>query len=165
MQGATSFAPNYRVRMADADDTEALVCLINAAFAVEKPIIDGDRIDLERLSDLYHSGKFLLLEENGQLVSCVYVEIKESGRGYIGLLGVEPGRQRSGLGRRMIEAAEKYLKSAGCELADLRVVNVRAELQPIYEKLGYAVTGIAPIPDTIPLKIPSYFTVMSKVLR
>jgi hypothetical protein len=65
----------------------------------------------------------------------------------------------------MIEAAEKYLKSAGCEVADLRVVNVRAELQPIYERLGYAVTGIAPIPDTIALKIPSYFTVMSKALR
>jgi hypothetical protein len=79
MQGATSFAPNYRVRIADADDSEALVGLINAAFAVEKPIIDGDRIDLERLSDLYHSGKFLLLEENGQLVGCVYVEIKKSG--------------------------------------------------------------------------------------
>ena len=127
--------------------------------------IDGDRINLERLSGLYQSGKFLLLEENGQLVSCVYVEIKGSGRGYIGLLGVEPDRQRSGLGRRMIEAAEKYLRSAGCEFADLRVVNVRAELQPIYERLGYSVTGIAPIPDAIPLKIPSYFTVMSKDLR
>ena len=165
MQGTTSFAPNYRVRMADADDTEALVRLINAAFAVEQPIIAGDRIDLERLSALYHTGKFLLLEENGRLVGCVYVEIKESGRGYIGLLGVEPDRQRSGLGRRMIEAAEEYLKAAGCQFADLRVVNIRAELQPIYEKLGYSFIGIAPIPDSIPLKIPSYFTVMSKDLR
>jgi ribosomal protein S18 acetylase RimI-like enzyme len=165
MHGATSPAPNYRVRMADADDKDALVRLINVAFAVEKPIIEGDRIDLERLCDLCRTGKFLLLEEDGQLVSCVYVEVKDSSRGYIGLLGVEPGRQKSGLGRRMIEVAEKYLKNAGCEFADLRVVNVRAELQPIYEKLGYSVTGIAPIPDSIPLKIPSYFTVMSKDLR
>ena len=165
MQEATSFAPNYRVRMADADDTEALVRLINAAFAVEKPIIEGDRIDLERLSALYHTGKFLLLEENGRPVGCVYAEVKQSGRGYIGLLGVEPDRQRSGLGRRMIEAAEQYLRAAGCQFADLRVVHVRAELQPIYEKLGYSVIGIAPIPDSIALKIPSYFTVMSKDLR
>jgi hypothetical protein len=65
----------------------------------------------------------------------------------------------------MIEAAESFLKDAGCDFADLRIVNARAELQPIYERLGYSATGIAPIPDTIPLKIPSHFTMMSKNLR
>ena len=65
----------------------------------------------------------------------------------------------------MIEAAEKFLKDAGCGFAELRIVNARAELQPIYERLGYSVSGIAPIPDSIRLKIPSYFTVMSKDLR
>jgi len=165
MQSTISFSPEFRVRLADAEDIDALVRLINAAFLVEKPIIDGDRIDVERLCALYATGKFLLLEENSALISCVYVELKESQRGHIGLLAVEPDRQKSGLGRRMITAAEKYLKEAGCEFADLRVVNARAELQPIYEKLGYSVSGIAPIPDTIQLKIPSYFTVMTKDLR
>lgn len=165
MQEATSLSPDYHLRLANAGDTDALVALINAAFVVEKPIIDGDRIDLERLATLFSTGKFLLLEVDSSLVSCVYIEIKQSRRGYLGLLAVDPGRQKSGLGRRMVEAAEKYLKDAGCEFADLRVVNARAELQPIYERLGYSVSGIAPIPDTIPLKIPSYFTVMSKDLR
>jgi ribosomal protein S18 acetylase RimI-like enzyme len=165
MQGATPFSPEYRLRLADAEDIDPLVRLINAAFIVEKPIIDGDRIDVERLCAMYSTGKFLVLEENSALISCVYVELKEDRRGYIGLLAVEPDRQKSGLGRRMIAAAEKYLKDAGCEFADLRVVNIRAELQPIYEKFGYSVTAIAPIPDSIPLKIPSYFTVMTKDLR
>jgi ribosomal protein S18 acetylase RimI-like enzyme len=164
MQSAISFTPEYRVRLADAEDIDALVRLINAAFLVEKPIIDGDRIDVEIVRTIA-TGKFLLLEENSALISCVYVELKASGRGHIGLLAVEPDRQKSGLGRRMITAAEKYLKEAGCEFADLRVVNARAELQPIYEKLGYSVSGIAPIPETIQMKIPSYFTVMTKDLR
>ena len=165
MQDATSLSPDYSVRLANAGDTDALVSLINAAFIVEKPIIDGDRINVEKVAELFSIGKFLLLEADSGLVSCVYIEIKESRRGYLGLLAVDPSRQKSGLGRKMIEAAERFLKDAGCEFADLRVVNARAELQPIYERLGYSVAGIAPIPDTIRLKIPSYFTVMSKDLR
>jgi GNAT superfamily N-acetyltransferase len=165
MQEATSLSPDYRVRLADAGDTDALVSLINAAFIVERPLIEGDRINAEKLAALFGTGKFLLLEKGSTLISCIYIEIKDSRRGYLGLLAVDPTRQKTGLGRRMLEAAEKFLKDAGCDFADLRVVNARAELQPIYERLGYSVTGIAPIPDTIPLKIPSYFTVMSKDLR
>jgi len=165
MQDATSLSPDYKVRLANADDTDGLVSLINAAFVVEKPLIDGDRIDAEKMRELFGTGKFLILEADAQLVCCVYMEIKESRRGYLGLLAVDPNRQKRGLGRRMIEAAEKFLKDAGCEFAELRIVNARAELQPIYERLGYSVSGIAPIPDSIRLKIPSYFTVMSKDLR
>jgi ribosomal protein S18 acetylase RimI-like enzyme len=155
----------YRVRLAASTDTDALVGLINRAFIVERPIIDGHRINAEKLSALFDTGKFLVLEEGSQLASCIYVEVKNSRRGYLGLLAVDPNRQRSGLGRRMVEAAENFLREAGCEFADLRVVNVRAELQPIYEHLGYSVTGIAPIPDAILLKVPSHFTVMSKSLK
>ena len=168
MASATSSpesSSEYSVRLADRADTDALVRLINAAFIVEKPIIDGDRINAEKVSALFETGKFLLLEEGWQLVSCIYAEIKDSRRGYLGLLAVDANRQNKGLGRRTVEAAENFLKQAGCEFADLRVVNIRAELQPIYERLGYSVTGIAPIPDTILLKMPSHFTVMSKTLK
>ena len=153
MASATSSpesSAEYRVRLANSADTDALVRLINTAFVVEKPIIDGDRINAEKVN---------------AFVSCIYVEIKDSRRGYLGLLAVDPNRQKSGVGRRTVEAAENFLRQAGCEFADLRVVNVRAELQPIYERLGYSVTGIAPIPDTILLKVPSHFTVMSKTLK
>jgi len=68
------------------------------------------------------------------------------------------------LGRRLTNAAEEYFRKAGCEGVDLRIVSVRAELPPFYERLGYKETGIAPIPESIPLKIPSHFIVMSKEL-
>jgi len=91
MASATSLpesSSEYRVRLADSADTDALVRLINAAFIVEKPIIDGDRINAEKVSALFETGKFLLLEEGSQLVSCIYAEIKEPRRGYLGLLAV-----------------------------------------------------------------------------
>ena len=48
MASATSSpesSAEYRVRLANSADTDALVRLINTAFVVEKPIIDGDRIN------------------------------------------------------------------------------------------------------------------------
>lgn len=163
MTGAVHSSPEVHLRLAEAADSEALVRLINEAFAVEKIVIDGERIDSEKVQALFETGKFLLLYEAEQLVGCVYVEVKGK-RGYLGLLGVRPGRQKSGFGRRLTAAAEDFFRKAGCEAVDLRIVSVRAELPPFYERLGYAAIAIAPIPDTIPLKIPSHFIVMSKRL-
>jgi N-acetylglutamate synthase-like GNAT family acetyltransferase len=163
MTGAVHSSPEVHLRLAEAADTQALVRLINEAFAVEKIVIEGERIDSENVRALFESGNFLLLYEAEQLVGCVYVEVKGK-RGYLGLLGVRPDRQKSGFGRRLTTAAEDYFRKAGCEAVDLRIVSVRAELPPFYERLGYAATAIAPVPVTIPLKIPSHFIVMSKSL-
>ena len=163
MTGAVHPSPEVHLRLAEAADTQALVRLINEAFAVEEIVIAGERIDSEKVRALFETGSFLLLYEAEQLVGCVYVEVKGK-RGYLGLLGVRPDRQKSGFGRRLTTAAEDYFRKAGCEVVDLRIVSVRAELPPFYERLGYAATAIAPVPDTIPLKIPSHFIVMSKSL-
>ena len=163
MTGAVHSSPEVHLRLAEAADTEALVRLLNQAFAVEKIVIEGQRIDAEKARALFETGSFLLLFEAERLVGCVYVEVKGK-RGYLGLLGVRPDRQKSGFGRRLTTAAEDYFRKAGCEAVDLRIVSVRAELPPFYERLGYAATAIAPVPDSVPLKIPSHFIVMSKSL-
>ena len=163
MSGAIHSSSELRVRLAEKTDTEALVRLINAAFAVEKIVIDGERIDSEKVRALFETGNFLLLCDAEQLLGCVYVEVKDK-RGYIGLLAVQPGRQKSGFGRRLATAAEDFLRKADCRAVDLRIVSARTELPPIYERLGYLATGTAEIPDSIPLKVPSHFIVMSKVL-
>ena len=163
MTGAVHSSPEVHLRLAEAADSEALVRLINEAFAVEKIVIESQRIDAEKARALFETGNFLLLFEAQQLVGCVYVEVKGK-RGYLGLLGVRPDRQKSGFGRRLTTAAEDYFRKAGCEAVDLRIVSVRAELPPFYERLGYAATAIAPVPDSVPLKIPSHFIVMSKSL-
>jgi predicted N-acetyltransferase YhbS len=163
MMGVVDSSPEVRVRLAEAADSEALVRLINEAFAVEKIVIEGERIDSEKVRMLFETGNFLLLYEAERLLGCVYVEVKNE-RGYLGLLAVRPGRQKSGFGRRLATAAEDFLRKAGCEAADLRIVSARTELPPIYERLGYVATGTVPIPDSIPLKVPSHFIVMSKHL-
>jgi len=161
--GAAHSSSEICVRLAGAVDTEALVRLINEAFAVEKVVIEGERIDSEKVRALFVTGNFLQLYEGEQLLGCVYAEAKGT-RGYLGLLAVKPGRQKSGFGRHLTRAAEDFLRQAGCDAVDLRIVSARTELPPIYERLGYKATGTALIPDSIPLKVPSHFIGMSKSL-
>ena len=103
-----------RFRVASVADAEALASLINAAFRVEQPFIEGDRINPEGVRAYMQKGKFLLAEEDAEgLTGCVYVEL-HGDRGYLGLLGVEPQRQGTGLGRQLMDAAENFFRQAGC---------------------------------------------------
>ncbi len=158
-----STAGEAPLRAAEAHDIEAIARLINAAFGVERFFIDGDRVDVERVRDLFGKGKFLLAEDAAGLAGCVYVEVRGE-RGYLGLLSVEPERQRAGLGRRLAIAAEDYLRAAGCRAVDLSIVNLRPELLPFYRRLGYTETGTAPFPADKHTKLPCHFITMSKAL-
>src|SRR5664280_1849815 len=124
------------LRVADISEAEAITNLINAAYTVEKFFVDGDRIDVDHAREYFATGEFLVAEDGGALVGCVYIELR-GGRGYFGLLSTDPSRQRSGLGSRLIAAAEDRCREAGCRFMDILVVNLREELPPIYRRLGY----------------------------
>src|SRR3989441_8426850 len=85
---------SMRIRVAKDVDAEPLTRLINAAFRVEQPFIEGDRINPEGVRAYMKKGEILLAEDSSGLVGCVYVEVRGD-NGYLGLLGVEPKRQRS----------------------------------------------------------------------
>jgi N-acetylglutamate synthase-like GNAT family acetyltransferase len=151
------------IRRAADHEAEALVCLINLAFRVEKFFIETDRIDLPQVRDHLDKGVFLIAEENGEIAGCVYVKLRGE-RGYFGLLSVEPSRQRSGLGRRLIAAAEAFARDARCSVMDLWIVNLREELPAYYSKLGYSETGTLPFPPDVETKLPCHFIQMTKAL-
>src|ERR1700675_1070405 len=92
---------NIRIRLAQSDDVEPLARLINSAFRVELPFIEGDRTNPEGVRTLMEKGDFLLAEDSAGLAGCVYVELRGN-RGYLGLLGVAPSRQGTGLGRKLM---------------------------------------------------------------
>jgi len=152
------------IRRADASEVDALVTLINAAYVVERFFKTGDRIDAARVTALMDRGAFLVATEpDGGLLGCVFVEVRPGRRGYFGLLAVDPSRQHGGAGRRLSAAAEAYCRDAGCEAIDIRVVNLRTELPPFYERLGYVVAGLEPYDDP-DATLPCHFIVMSKPL-
>ena len=153
-------------RTATAQDAAAIVALVNTAFRVERFFIEGERTNPEHVHTLLQTGVFLLAEAAGQLIGCVYVEIRgERGeRGYFGLLAVDPAHQRTGLGSHLVAAAEGHCRAAGCSVMELQTVNVRTELPGIYRRLGYEVCGTAPFVAAHQPKIPCHFVKMEKLL-
>ncbi|HVQ42741.1 MAG TPA: GNAT family N-acetyltransferase [Vicinamibacterales bacterium] len=148
--------------VAAPDDIPDLVRVINAAYEVEKFFVSGDRTAEDTVRRLMSKGAFLVTRDYGRLAGCVYVELRGA-RAYFGMLSVEPARQGSGLGRRLVDEAEQYARDHGCEAMDIRVVNLRSELLPFYRKLGYVERATEPVDDPRALQ-PFHFILMSKAL-
>jgi|SRR5580704_12540596 ribosomal protein S18 acetylase RimI-like enzyme len=150
-------------RTAQLADSENIARFVNAAFRPERFFIDTDRTNLEKVRALLQKGEFLLAEEKDALAGCIYVELRGE-RGYFGLLAVDPARQRSGLGSRLVVAAEEYCRAAGCQFMDLTIVNLRTELPGFYHRLGYVESGTLPFPSDQQANQPCHLVRMSKPL-
>lgn len=147
------------IRRALPEDAETLAGIINLAFQVEKFFISGDRIDLAGVRASFAKGEFYIAGSEG----CVYLEPRGD-RCYLGLLSVDPALQGTGMGRRLMQAAEERARELGCRAIDLRVVNLRAELPAFYRHLGYSENGASEFPPEVPVLQPCHFVHMEKVL-
>jgi GNAT superfamily N-acetyltransferase len=163
MNDAQQSSDAFVLRGAIPAHIPAIVALINRAFAVEKFFKTGERIDAAGLVEMLLHGEFLLLEVGGELIACVYVKITGE-RAYAGTLAVDPAQQKSGIGRRMMREAEDFARAHGCEVLDIRIVNVRPELSEIYTKLGFVPTGVESAEVIKSATQPVHFITMSKPL-
>jgi predicted N-acetyltransferase YhbS len=151
------------LRVAQLEDADAIARLVNQAFQVERFFMEGDRTNPDAVRELLGKGKFLLAEQEGALAGCVYLEPRGA-RYYLGLLSVDPARQRSGLGALLVGAAEEDCRAAGAGGIDLQIVSLRTELPEYYRRFGYEENGTAPFPAHAQPKQPCYFIRMSKEL-
>jgi ribosomal protein S18 acetylase RimI-like enzyme len=139
-----------RFRVAAAADRPQLIELINAAFSIET-FFEGTRTDDERLAAMMAKGSILMAEDaEGRLLASVYIEDRGK-RGYMGMLAVDPARQREGLGRRLMTEVESRFRAHGCEAAEIVVLSMRSELPPIYRRFGYVITGTEEFHSSRPL--------------
>ena len=152
-----------KIRAATRDDAASVAALVTLAYRVEAFFVDGDRTDPNEVTRRLERGDFLMLEDDGVLIGCVYVEVRGE-RGYFGMLSIDPLRQRQGLGAVLVDAAETWCTQNGCRVVEIEVVNLRTELPPFYQKLGYVEQENRPFPDPGRCKLPCHFVVMTKDL-
>lgn len=155
MPDATQEKRNFPIEVGIANLAEErevlnLAGLLNRAFAVENFFLVYNYVSAQQVRRAGESGDFLVLREDSRLVGSVYCAIQES-CGLLGMLAVEPSRQRLGYGHRLISAAEDYLQKKNCNCVELRVVNLRTELLPFYSKQGYKQVKIEEFPKDIPV--------------
>ncbi len=92
-------------------------------------------LDIQRKKEVQRD-LFLVAEEGGQVIGTVMAGY-DGHRGWINYLAVAPARQRSGLGRELMEKAELLLRAAGCPKINLQVRTTNAEAKAFYERIGF----------------------------
>lgn len=157
---------DLRIRPAMPEDAPRLIPLINSAFSVET-FLHGPRTDELRLGAAMEKGTILVGEDRrGRLLASIYTE-RRGTHGYAGMLAVDPEHQKSGLGRRMMEAAEDHFRTHGCDILEITVLSLRPELLPIYRRFGFVETGTEAFHYPHPLApgLDCHCIVMEKPLR
>lgn len=148
-------APPIDLQRAGESDLEALAKLMNAAYGGTgdvagwthvKDFIVGDRTSVSALRaeiEASPQAELLLVRDagTGTLRGSVWLEPKSAAVWYLGSLTVNPREQNSGLGRRILETAERRLADLGATQVVIDVLNVRDALRAWYERRGYKLTG------------------------
>lgn len=83
---------------------------------------------------------FLVAEAGGRIIGAVMAGY-EGHRGWINYLAVEPAQRRGGLGRRLMDEAERRLRAAGCPKINLQVRPENKAAIAFYERIGFSVEG------------------------
>lgn len=92
------------LRVAPAEDREAMAPLINSAFAIAT-FLEAPRTTPDELSEFMGKGNFLRGSDgSGKLLASVDVELRGA-RGCLDMLPVDPSQQGSGLGGLMVDPA------------------------------------------------------------
>ena len=85
---------------------------------------------------------FLVGTDQDRIVATVMAGY-EGHRGWLNYLAVDPSCQRSGLGRRMVDAAEKRLRALGCPKINLQVRRSNASVMEFYRRIGFVEDDVA----------------------
>lgn len=167
------------VTKATIADVPQLNVLVNSAYrgeeskkgwTTEADLLGGIRIDEETLTAYFSNDNVNILKytgDNGQISGSVYLEVKGD-KLYLGMFSVSPVLQGKGIGRILLEEAERIAKASDCHTITMTVISRRTELIEWYERRGYLATG-----ETQPfegnglfgeIKQPIEFIVMEKTI-
>ncbi len=176
-----------RFRAASTSDVDAIVALVESAYrgeaskagwTTEADLLDGRRTGPDDVSACIgrpHS-QLLLAERDDALLACAHVAEEPcadgSRAGYFGMFSVQPGMQGGGIGKAVLDEAERIVREEW-RLPTMRmtVIDVRDELIAWYERRGYHRTGVKkpfPYGDArfgIPKRDDLRFEVLEKTLQ
>ena len=139
-------------------DVDELCVLINSAYrgdtskkgwTTEAEILTGIRIDQNELISIINqpSATIFKFTENSKILSCVLLDIQKN-QLYLGMLCVNPELQNSGIGKKMLQFADKFAFKNKLPKIIMTVITERFELISWYNRNGYFDSGKRePFPD------------------
>jgi len=150
-------------RRAGPADAEAIAALVNSAYrgdssragwTTEADLLGGQRTDAEGIAQLVarEGSALLMCLRVGELIGSAHVERVDDATAYLGMLVIRPVLQGQGLGRSLMNEAERFVRAEwGAECIQMQVITLRHELIEWYERRGYWRTGeTRPFPASDP---------------
>ena len=167
MNAVTSPSTPLKIRTAIDLDIPEIVRVTNLAFRAESFCVSGERTDAADIRQRFASGTFFVIDnpaDRTRLLGSVYCAVIE-GRGYLGLISVEPGARGLGLAHLLIGAVADRCRERGCSFLDITVVNAREDLFPLYARFGFAACDVLPFPVPEKALRPLLLVKMTKPLQ
>jgi ribosomal protein S18 acetylase RimI-like enzyme len=165
-------------------DLDAIAALVNSAYrgdasragwTTEADYLDGQRTDAERLREQLAAtpGAVLLTlrDDDAALLGSVWLEPRDTDVWYLGMFTIRPDLQARGLGRTLLDEAERFVRARGARRMRITVIQLRGPLIAWYERRGFRATGESvPFPygdvrNGIPLRDDLQLLVFEKPLR
>ncbi|MBT2747387.1 MULTISPECIES: GNAT family N-acetyltransferase [unclassified Lysobacter] len=145
---------NLTFRAATAADIDAVVALAESAYrgdsgrrgwTTESDLLGGRRTGPDEVEVMLSKPRsMVLLGERGDppaLVACAHIAALDE-VGYFGLFTVDPALQGAGIGKRVLDEAERIVRDDWrLSTIQMTVINVREELIQYYLRRGFRRTG------------------------
>lgn len=139
------------IQLANTSQSEAIAALVNMAYRPDKyakgwthesDLVAGNRTSPEQVSKQMSPNSPVLVALRGrEVIACVQIT-QDGPDSWIGMLATHPSEQNSGIGKKMLIAAEAYAANHfSPERLKMTVLSSRPELLSFYQRRGYQLTG------------------------
>lgn len=126
---------------ADFDRWDALLTLIRRSFAYMDGVIDppssAHRLTPETLRDKAQAETCLIALAGDRLVGCIFVARRQDAV-YVGKLAVEESARGLGIGRLLMNSAERLALESGTPILELETRIELTKNHATFERLGFA---------------------------
>jgi len=127
---------DFIVRPFETSDLESVTSLWERTLPSAQPWNEPSRVIHRKLAAA--DGLFLVGGLGQQVIATVMAG-HDGVRGWIYSLAVSPQHQLQGLGRRMLEEAERMLLAKGCDKVNLQVRADNSDVIEFYRRCGFAI--------------------------
>ena len=139
------------ITIATLENVTEITNLVNSAYrgetskkgwTTEANILEGTRITETELIEILQdtNNTLLIYQENNKIIGTVLLTNKKT-KLYLGMLTISPELQNSGLGKKLLQAAEDFAHSVQLPKIVMTVITIREELIAWYKRNGYLDTG------------------------
>jgi GNAT superfamily N-acetyltransferase len=148
--------------------------LVNEVYATAEKglwVDDAARTTLDEVAGLIRAGEITLARVDGKTIGCIRIQRLDADTSEFGMLAAAPDQRGIGVGRRLVEFAERTSLETGRGTMQLELLVPRSWTHPAkeflagwYGRIGYAVTRTGTIEESYPHLAPLLATACDFVI-